>query len=178
LVHDVAPSTLLSVTDQHFVVNSFSKSHAAAGIRIGHLVMPEKYVDTGISIKASLNVCTSIPAQILAHRILNSHKNILCAHKKYLRENYLLFKGLCEENGLRILGSPQAGFFSAIDISGVSQESAFELALELIREEGVATCPGTDFGSPDPMFLRLNYSVDGSHLSRGISRIARYLNAR
>lgn len=177
LIRDGKPTTLLNFSDQHFVVNSFSKSHAAAGIRIGHLVIPEKYVDTALSIKASLNICTSIPAQIFAHRILSSQESILAAHRNYLRENYFFFKQLCDENGLRILGSPQAGFFCAIDTSRARTESPFELALDLIRNEGVAVCPSPDFGTPDPMFIRLNYSVHQSRLSEAIRRIAPYLNA-
>jgi aspartate/methionine/tyrosine aminotransferase len=178
LIHDGNPVTLMKLTDEHFVVNSFSKGHAAAGLRVGHAVVPERHVDAAMSIKATLNVCTSIPAQILAHKMLSSHDRIIQAHRNYLRENFAFFRDLCSKSGLKILGSPQAGFFCAVDASQVEAESTFELALQLIEREGVAVCPGTDFGKPETMFVRLNYSVPRPILSRAVRKIAPYLNAR
>jgi (5-formylfuran-3-yl)methyl phosphate transaminase len=175
LVHEAAPFSLLKLTDQHFVVNSLSKNQAAAGVRIGHAVIPEKYVDSALGIKATLNICTSIPAQNLAHRILSENRRIVRAHRSYVRENYLLFRNLCDENKLRVLGTPEAGFFCAIDATRMRTESAFDLAMELLRKENVATCPSDDFGTPDRSFLRLNYSVDRSKLSSAIRRIGPYL---
>ncbi len=177
LVHDGIPETLLKFSGQHFVVNSFSKSHAAAGIRVGHLVFPEKYTDTILSLKGALNICTSLPSQILANRILSSHAGIVSAHRNHLRGNFEFVKKMCTENGLRILGSPRAGFFCAIDAARIEKESAFDLAMELIKNEGIAVCPSTDFGTPDPMFIRLNYSVPRAQVSEAIARISPHLKA-
>lgn len=177
LGHDGKRESLMQFSDQHFVINSFSKGYAAAGLRVGHAVVPEKYLDTAMSIKATLNVCTSIPAQILAHKILSSHERIIHEHRNYLRENFAFFRNLCSENGLKILGSPQAGFFCAVDASQIEAESTFDLALQLIEKEGVAVCPGADFGESEIMFIRLNYSVPRPMLSEAVCKIAPYLHA-
>jgi len=175
LSYEGRPETLLTLSDRHFVVNSFSKGYAAAGLRVGHAVVPERLVDEAMSVKATLNVCTSIPAQILAHQILSLHDQIIQAHRDYLRENFSFFRNLCSETGLKILGSPKAGFFCAVDASQAEAESTFDLALQLIEKESVAVCPGADFGEPETPFIRLNYSVPQLELSQAVHKIAPYL---
>jgi aspartate/methionine/tyrosine aminotransferase len=174
LAHDHSAISFSELTDRHFVVDSFSKAYALAGFRIGYAIVPAKYASTARTIKATLNVSTSLPAQILAERVLQRHDTLIHHHRTYLEANRDLFLDLCRANGLAVVLRPTAGFYGLIDVSAAAPDS-FELARDLIGRYHVAVCPSFDFGRPDPRFFRINFSCPPQHIQDALPKIAAFL---
>ena len=58
--------TMLSKTDDAFIVNSFSKYFGMTGWRLGWLIVPDQAVDPLIRIAQNLFICPSVVAQAAA----------------------------------------------------------------------------------------------------------------
>ena len=66
LTYGVAPSTALSIADDMFVINSFSKYFQMTGWRLGWLVVPPQYVREVEKLAQNLFISPSTPAQYAA----------------------------------------------------------------------------------------------------------------
>lgn len=174
LTNEPVPSAI-SFSDQHFIINSFSKSLAIAGFRVGYLIAPPEHVPLMMDVKAALNICTNLPGQILSETLLHSWDYLIEKHRAMLTQNWLLFKQASRRLGLKLLLEPQASFFATIDISEIGQNSAC-FAIDLVRDVVVSTMPSIDFQKPDPGFLRLNFACPTAHIEPGLQRISTYLN--
>lgn len=173
LTNEPVPSAI-SFSDQHFIINSFSKSLAIAGFRIGYLIAPPKYVSFMMDVKITLNLCTNLPGQIISETLLHSWDYLIEKHRAMLIKNWLLFKQVSSKLGLKLLLEPQAGFYANIDISEIGQDSAL-FAMNLVRDVVVSTTPSIDFQKPDPSFLRLNFACPTAYIEPGLQRISTYL---
>lgn len=171
-----APS-LIEITREHFVVGSFSKTYGAAGLRLGYVIAPERHVGRVRDMNALLTVCSSVPAQMLAERLLRRRREIAAAHGAFVRERRDAVVHACAEADLRLVRIPTAAFFALVDTSGVRQ-STLEISLRLVDEHRVAVAPGVDFAASDPRFLRLNFAAAGDldALRAAIRRVAAYLH--
>lgn len=173
LVDEVIPSAI-HFSNQHFIVNSLSKSLAIAGFRVGYLIVPEEQVQLVSNIKAVLNMCTSLPSQLLAESLLQNWDELLDKHRTMLRENWIVFKRTINYLGLKLRTQPKAGFFALLDVADVSQDS-MQISRELANHYALASVPGIDFQDSDHAFLRLNFACHSHQIEPGLVRLAEYL---
>ena len=66
LTYEAPAVSALELTDQAFVINSFSKYYAMTGWRIGWLVVPDRFVRTLQNLAQNLFICPSHASQIAA----------------------------------------------------------------------------------------------------------------
>ena len=161
--------------DQHFIVNSFSKSLSIAGFRLGYIVVPEQYIDKMTNAKATMNICTSLPSQSLGERLLRQWDFLIEKHQEMLKKNWEKTAQELSRHHLRLRAIPKAGFFAPLDVSDLNKNS-FEVSLDLAREYALNTAPGVDFCSSDPKFIRLNFACPYAHIAPAIERIAQYMS--
>lgn len=169
----VIPSAI-RFSDRHLVLNSFSKSLAIAGFRVGYLIVPEPQMQLMTNIKAILNMCTSLPSQVLAERLLEHWDSLVNKHREMLISNWSIFERSAKQQGLKLLSRPEAGFFTTLDVSG-SRRNAMQAALELARKHAISSSPGIDFQERDNNFLRLNFACAAQEIEPGLERLAAYL---
>lgn len=177
LTNELIPSAI-SCPGQHIIINSFSKSLALAGFRVGYLIAPEEQVELMTNVKATIDFCTSSPLQIVCEALIAHWDDLLEKHRQMLLENWHIFQSASRKLGFNLLSEPQAGHFAMIDVSGTGRDSAC-IAMDLARYFSLNTAPGIDFQRPDPGFLRVNFACPSEHIEPGLQRLATYLyNAR
>ena len=162
--------------DQHLIVGSLSKSLAIAGFRVGYLIVPEAQVALMTNVKAVLNMCTSLPSQVLAEHLYEHWDGLIDKHRAMLRQHWAIFRRTAAHLGLRLRGEPGAGFFALVDVAD-SGRDARELSLDLARNHALGSVPGIDFRDNDHAFLRLNFACPGHQIEPGLGRLAAYLRA-
>lgn len=160
--------------DRHLIVNSFSKSLAIAGFRVGYLIVPETQVELMTNVKAVLNMCTSLPSQIVATQLMQNWDILVNQHRRMLRQNWDLFKRTAQRLGLSLRTQPQAGFFALVDMMEV-EGNVMEISLDLAQNYALGSTPGVDFHQSNNAFLRLNFACPSHHIEIGLSRLADYL---
>lgn len=173
LVYQSDISTALSITDDAFVINSFSKYFGMTGWRLGWLVAPEEAVNAMEVLAQNLFISMSTPAQYAALAGFGAECQLeLQARVKQLaeRRDYLL-KAL-RELGFGIECEPQGAFYIYANIRSVTELDSQAFCLKMLEEHGVAITPGTDFGyhhADD--YVRFSYTTGLDRLEQAVERM-------
>ena len=164
--------TMLSKTDDAFVVNSFSKYFGMTGWRLGWLIVPDQAVDPLIRIAQNLFICPSVVAQAAAVAAFYEEaieeadrRSIDLAQKRRL-----MSEGLAAL-GFRIPANPDGAFylFAEVPEGAPDAETFCEQALQQV---GVAITPGIDFGDNDTeRFVRISCAQPTSALLDALQRL-------
>jgi aspartate/methionine/tyrosine aminotransferase len=174
LINILIPSGI-QFSDQIYIVNSFSKSFAIAGFRVGYLIVPQHQVQLMLNVKAVINMCTSLPSQILAYSLMQGWDQIIAKHQTMLRNNWEIFQTTSRQLNLKVKLQPEAGFFGLIDLEDIGLDSE-HVAKQLAYHYALGTAPGIDFFTKHPNFLRLNFACPSDKIIIGLNRIANYLH--
>jgi aspartate/methionine/tyrosine aminotransferase len=176
LTYGETARTALAVSDDIFVINSFSKYFGMTGWRLGWLVAPREAV-AGID-KLAQNLYLAAPtlAQYAALSAFDP-ENIAILEARRLefraRRDYLLpaLRGL----GFDIAGTPEGAFYLYADCSRFTDDS-YGFSVRLLEEAGVAITPGIDFGEHRPeRHVRFAYTTSLENLQEGVRRLKDYL---
>ncbi len=176
LVYGEAVQTALSVADDVFVINSFSKYFGMTGWRLGWLVAPETFVGDIDKLAQNIFLAAPTPAQHAALVAFDPQTvEVLEArrHEFQARRDFLL--PALRELGFEIPVEPQGAFYLYADCSRFTDDS-FAFALDLLARAGVAVTPGKDFGNNRPeRYVRFAYTTAMEKLQEGVERIRGYL---
>jgi aspartate/methionine/tyrosine aminotransferase len=179
LTYGVDATSALAISEDIFVINSFSKYFGMTGWRLGWLVAPRHYVREIEKLAQNLYIAPSTVAQHAAlAAFLPETTAILEArrHEFSLRRD-LLLPGL-RALGFKVAAEPQGAFYVYADSSGLAADS-FQLAKQLLTVAGVAATPGLDFGSRAPQHhMRFAYTIDRERIEEGLVRMAALLDSR
>ncbi len=164
----------IHLSDEHFIVNSFSKSLSIAGFRLGYLIVPEKYIDKMTNAKATMNICTSLPSQLVGEILLKDWDYLVQQHCNMLQHNWELLQQEIKTYGLKLLSKPLAGFFATIDISHIDRDS-LAASIELVKQYALNTAPSVDFQKQGTPFIRLNFACPSQDIAPALQRLSHYL---
>ena len=176
LTYDVNPATALSLSDNTFVINSFSKYFGMTGWRIGWLVAPASYIPELDKLSQNLFLAAPTTAQYAALAAFEQN-NLEILEQRRLefkkRRDFLL--PALRELGFDLPLTPQGAFYLYAGCEKFTNDS-FAFAQTLLKEIGVAVTPGKDFGDFQPQkYLRFAYTTSLSRLEEGINRLQQFL---
>lgn len=169
---DDLPS-LLEMTDEGFVVNSFSKYFGMTGWRIGWLVVPESCVQVTNILAQNLFIAASTISQHAALAAFTpAAMEIFEARRRAFRERRdFLYKALTEI-GFSIPQPCEGAFYLYAGIEKFSEDSE-TFCQQMLEEHGVAITPGTDFGDFQAQgYVRFAFTTDMDNLKLGVDRLA------
>ncbi|MEH6442407.1 MAG: pyridoxal phosphate-dependent aminotransferase [Oceanospirillaceae bacterium] len=173
--NSVAPSFLevAEPEDKLIVVNSFSKSWAMTGWRLGWLTLPESLVATVEKIMEFSIACAPPFTQRAAVAALEQGEDFV----RQSSENYRLAKEKVELTLARYpsVECPQidATFYAFFRLPDVIDAVAF--AQLLIDEAKVGLAPGEAFCAPSNGWFRLCFAQTPSVLDQALARLDHYL---
>ncbi len=176
IYEDEIPSAV-TVSNDLFVINSFSKYFGMTGWRLGWMVVPERHIDAVD--RLSQNVFLSAPtiAQYAAIEAFNPRTmQILEQRKQKLqkRRDYLLPE--LRKMGFKIESYPEGAFYIYADCSKFSNDS-YKFCVDILKKAGVAVTPGIDFGiNNSEKYVRFAYVSSIERLKVGVERLAAYLS--
>ncbi len=149
---------------QVITVNSFSKTYAMCGVRIGYLWSADQaLVDSMIEIKTHTSMNTNLVGQDMALRAMRVPKSYIDDQLEiWIRRRDLIYSGL-KELGFE-LWKPEGAFYVL-----PKADRARELVSRLYLDHGVITYLGDWFGAPDS--IRLSYALDETEIKEGLNRI-------
>jgi aminotransferase len=156
--------------DSTITVNSFSKTYAMTGWRIGYVVANHT-ITTGIrKIHGYMVSCAPASAQKAALEALTGPQD--CVREmaeEYKRRRDTVVKGLNEIDGFHC--APSKGTFYAFpEVSKLRIPSA-KIAEELLDQAKVATIPGSAFGESGEGYLRLSFAASQPSIQEALRRI-------
>jgi len=93
-------------------------------------------------------------------------------HWEFRKKLQFLFKGIMEIKGVTCV-PPNGTFYLFPNFSHFGM-SSLDLSLKLIEEAGVATLPGTEFGSAGEGYLRLSVCAKMGQIEEGVRRLQKF----
>lgn len=176
LIYDGDDDTALAVSDELFVINSFSKYFCMTGWRLGWLVVPERYIRDVEKLMQNLFIAAPTLAQYAALAAFEPQNlEILEQRRELFRQRRDFLLPALRELGFDIPVTPQGAFYLYADCSRFTEDS-YQFATELLEQAGVAVTPGIDFGIHHPQkHLRFAYTTSLEQLEEAIRRITVHL---
>jgi aspartate/methionine/tyrosine aminotransferase len=167
----------LAISDQHFVVGSFSKYFNMTGWRLGWLVIPEYALEATQRLAQHLFICAPSFAQEAALSCFEPGAlREAELHRLELKERRDLLIPRLEDMGFKIAAEPDGAFYVFVDACDITSDSQ-QFCADLIRETGVAITPGIDFsGSLPPTWIRIAYTQPADRLIEALERMARFIH--
>ncbi len=147
LVYDGNDYTALEISDDCFVINSFSKYFGMTGWRLGWMVVPEFYVDAIDRIAQNIFLAPPTMSQYAALNALQADTQSVLDERRDIfqqRRDFLL--PALQQLGFEIAIEPQGAFYIYANCERFTDDS-FSWVRQLLNDQGVALTPGIDFGS-------------------------------
>jgi len=167
----------LEITDECYVINSFSKYFSMTGWRVGWMVVPEDHVRAIERLAQNLFICPSHASQVAALAAMECGTELEANMAVYRRNRTLMLEGL-PAAGFDRIAPPDGAFYVYADVSHLTGDSR-AFAAEILEKAGVAVTPGLDF---DPVrgggTLRFSYARATADIEEGLARLARFMAAR
>ena len=161
--------------DNLIFVNSFSKTFAVTGWRLGYAIAHPKIIGQMSIIKESISLCSFSIGQWALAEFLPISEEFLLNVKKMCHENMQkMVARLQAIPGVKCT-PPAGGFYVFPDLTGIepSCQKMFTQALD----GGVAIVPGDFFGSQGEGRVRLGFATDYKSISRALDRLEEVLTS-
>lgn len=174
----VAPSVLevANEDDPILVVNSFSKTWAMTGWRIGWLTMPRSLLSAAAEMIECMTSGVTSFAQFGALAAILDGEEFVERFRAYCsRGRHITSEFLAGVDGIAYR-APTATFYAFFSVEGV--KDSVEFAKLLVRESGVAIAPGAAFGNGFEGWFRLCFAQDPKLLAIGLERVRAGLASR
>lgn len=176
LTYGQEPQTALSLADDIWIVNSFSKYFGMTGWRLGWLIAPEYALDALNRLAQNLFLSPPTIAQYAALAAFKQATLDITEERRFefaKRRDFLL--PALQNLGFGIQSTPQGAFYLYADAGRFSNNS-YELSLRLLETAGVAFTPGIDFGEYlATTHVRFAYTTSLLELEQAVERLAKHL---
>ena len=175
--YDKKAVTALEITDDCYVINSFSKYFSMTGWRVGWMVVPEDQVRVVERIAQNMFICAPHASQIAALAAMDCDDELQANMDVYRANRALMIDGL-RDAGFTDIAPPDGAFYVYADVSAFCDDSR-AFAAEILDTAGVAVTPGLDF---DPVrghgTLRFSYARSTADIREGLARLKAFMAAR
>ncbi|MEW9918654.1 pyridoxal phosphate-dependent aminotransferase [Marimonas sp. MJW-29] len=169
--------TALELTDESYVINSFSKYFSMTGWRVGWMVVPEDHVRTVERIAQNMFICAPHASQIAALAAMDCEDELQANMDVYRANRQLMIDGLADA-GFASFAPPDGAFYVYADVSDLTDDSR-AFAAEILQKARVAVTPGLDF---DPVrgggTIRFSYARSTADIVEGLRRLKAFLQDR
>jgi len=159
------------------IVNSFSKTYAMTGWRLGYVISSNEEIMSAIStMQQPLIAC--LPVFIMkagVEALTNSQNEIMEMRRQYEGRRNLIYDELCKVPRFKVFKT-EGSFCIYINIKewAISSE---EMAINLLKHAKVLTVSGSAFGSEGNGYLRMCFANSEENILEGTKRIRNYLEA-
>ncbi len=174
LDYEKKATTALEITDECYVINSFSKYFSMTGWRIGWMVVPKKHVRQVERLAQNLFICPPHASQITALGALDAKKELEENVKVYKKNREILIDEL-PKMGFKKFSPPDGAFYIYIDVSEFTKDS-LKFTRDILNKAGVAITPGLDFDqNRGNTTIRISYARSTKDIIEGVRRLKNFM---
>ncbi|MGS2723736.1 aminotransferase class I/II-fold pyridoxal phosphate-dependent enzyme [Porticoccus sp. GXU_MW_L64] len=170
---DVDVASVLEMTNDAFVINSFSKYFGMTGWRLGWAVVPEAAQDKINTLAQNFYISSPAISQYAALAALQPETEGILEQRReeFQRRRDFLVKGL-REIGFGINHLPAGAFYVYANVDNFTDDGE-AFCWRMLKEQGVAFTPGTDFGVHNAnRYVRFTYTAQMDRLEEALERLA------
>ncbi|MEM5872138.1 MAG: pyridoxal phosphate-dependent aminotransferase, partial [Candidatus Aenigmatarchaeota archaeon] len=149
----ISIGSLNGMEDYVLTLQSFSKTYAMPGFRIGYAAGPEKIINAMKKIHIYSTICSPTISQEAALAALNGPQNCIKKMiKEYDKRRKFMVKRVNEISGFSCI-EPKGAFYAFPNIKDFKMNS-FEFSMWLLKNAKVSVVPGTEFGKFGEGYIR------------------------
>ncbi|MBI4167945.1 MAG: pyridoxal phosphate-dependent aminotransferase [Candidatus Aenigmarchaeota archaeon] len=159
-----------SIYDDTVTVQSFSKTYAMCGWRVGYMCAKKEIIDEMAKVNLFTNICCSSISQRVALKAMKSDQNFTKNMvKEFETRRDLFVKKLNKIDGIRC-AYPEGSLYVWPNVSGLNSNS-FNVSKFLIEKAKVSVVPGNAFGDSGEGYLRISLGASREKLEEAASRM-------
>lgn len=167
-------ATFPGMRERTIVVNSFSKTYAMTGFRIGYALGPSDIISAMSLIHQYTAACVNTPTQYAALAALEGPQDFVSNMvREFDRRRKLVCKRINEIEGLKCT-VPKGAFYVFPNIKAFGMSSD-EFSQFLLKEAKVVTVPGSGFGGRGEGYIRISYAASYEKLEEAMDNIEKAL---
>ena len=168
------PTSALEISNECYVINSFSKYFSMTGWRVGWMIVPEDHVRQVERLSQNLFICPPHVSQLTALSAMDAKDELNHNVEVYKKNRSILLEEL-PKAGLNKFSPPDGAFYIYIDISEYSKDS-LNFCKEVLDKAGVAITPGLDFDQKrGNSTIRFSYARSTEDIIEGANRIKKFM---
>jgi aspartate/methionine/tyrosine aminotransferase len=163
-----------ALRDRTVYVQTFSKTYAMTGWRVGYLVGPSPVVSAAAQVHRTLNGSVNTATQIAALRALELDDSVIEPMlEAYRNRRELVVEELDGVTGLTLV-PPEGAFYGFVryDI-----DVAATRVVEDLKERGVVVRAGSEYGPSGEGHVRISFAASEEGLRVGLDRMKAYFAA-
>jgi aminotransferase len=169
----ISIASLNGMEENVVTFQTFSKSYAMCGYRVGYAVGPRNLIEAMTKIHIYSTLAAPTISQIVATKALSMHpRYIQKMVKEYDRRRKMIVKRL-NQIGLPTI-TPHGAFYTFSNISSVDDDS-FRFSYDMLKKEKVAVMPGKEFGKHGEGYIRCSYATDYKIIQKALDKIENYV---
>jgi aspartate/methionine/tyrosine aminotransferase len=154
--------------DHVIQVNSFSKTYAMTGLRVGYLAASKDKLIQFLKYHHTVNISANVPSQLACVTAMKGPQDCVEEMKDaYQKRRDLLIERINDIPGVSCM-TPKGAFYAFADIRELGLPS-LALAEYLVNEAGVVLTNGSGFGCEG--FIRLSYATDPDSIEEAMDRM-------
>jgi aspartate/methionine/tyrosine aminotransferase len=162
--------TVLALTDQAVVVNSFSKYFSMTGWRLGWMVLPPDLLRQVECIAQNFFISPPSLSQVAAIASFDAYEELDANVARYAANRALLLNEL-PAAGFERLAPADGAFYIYADVSRLTND-AQDFCKRMLAETGVAATPGIDFDPPEGhRFVRFSFAGATADMAEAAKRL-------
>lgn len=166
----VSIASLNGMEDRVITTQTFSKTYAMCGFRVGYAVANEKLIREMKEFKLCTTLSAPTFSQLAAVEALkNSSSYVKMMVKEYDRRRKMIVKRLNEIQKLSCL-TPKGAFYAFPNIKNFKMSSG-KFADFLLKKAKIAVVPGSEFGKYGEGYIRLSYATVYEKILKALDRI-------
>ena len=167
----VSLGTLPGMRERTIMLETFSKTYAMTGWRLGFIAAPTALADPLAQLITNSVSCVPPFIQLAgAKGLLEDQSESRAMMDDFRRRRDIFISGLNEVEGISCQ-YPDGAFYAFPNVSQIPM-SADDFADYLLDDVGVATLPGSAFGVHADKHLRMCFANSVENLERAVDRIA------
>lgn len=163
-------ASIPGIEDYVLTINSFSKTFAMTGFRVGYICANEKIVENLIKLHENMIASVPEPMQLAAvEAVYKGEEDVRKMVEYYDKNRKLIVDGLNEINGFSCL-MPKGAFYVFPNITGFGMSSS-ETAEYILEKTHVVTAPGSAFGPDGEGYIRICYASKYEDIKEALERM-------
>ena len=166
----ISIGSLNGMKDHVVTFQSFSKSYAMPGWRVGYAAGPKDIIQSMTRMHIYAGLCSPTISQLAAVEALEGdQKCVKEMRDEYDRRRKLIIKRLKEIPKISCL-KPEGAFYAFPNITGLKMKST-EVVQFFLKKARVLTVPGTEFGKYGEGYIRMSYATAYEKIEEALNRI-------
>ncbi|OGF27648.1 hypothetical protein A2331_04530 [Candidatus Falkowbacteria bacterium RIFOXYB2_FULL_34_18] len=154
-------------------INSFSKSFAMTGWRVGYVHSDEKNIQNILKVHDCLATCAPVVSQFAAMGALEMGKQDTLKFKEaYINRRDLICKRLDKLNNIFEYIRPHSSYYVFPRL--LKEKDSWKFALDLLDNIQVAVVPGIAFGPNGESHIRISFGRTEEDINEAFDRMDKY----